>query len=161
MPLLVNLRHLEEKDLHLKGKLAAWELQLDAADELVHTRLPLHYDLTAHQAGQNVLLSGQLKMALDCECARCLKPFQFRLQLADWSLHLSLEGPEKVVLKNDTVDLTPYLREDILLEFPQHPLCDAGCAGLPNRLAAASPKAKVSSPTPSASAWAELNKLKF
>jgi uncharacterized protein len=161
MPLLINIRHLEEKDLLLKGKLPVSELQLDAADELVRARLPLHYDLTVHQAGRDVLVSGELKIGLDCECARCLKPFQFRLALADWTLHLPLDGPDRVELKNDTVDLTPYLREDILLEFPQHPLCEAGCAGLPNRLDATSVKKEEPGGTQSASAWAELNKLKF
>jgi uncharacterized metal-binding protein YceD (DUF177 family) len=72
-----------------------------------------------------------------------------------------LDGPEKAAMKNDAVDLTPYLREDILLEFPQHPLCDADCAGLPNRLDATSEKTAAPSQTQSASAWAELNKLKF
>jgi uncharacterized metal-binding protein YceD (DUF177 family) len=55
--------------------------------------------------------------------------------------------------------LTPYLREDILLEMPQHPLCEAGCAGLPNR--AEQNKTKGASPTEGSSAWSELNKLKF
>jgi uncharacterized metal-binding protein YceD (DUF177 family) len=36
-----------------------------------------------------------------------------------------------MVVVNDSVDLTSYLREDILLAFPQHPLCDPGCRGLP------------------------------
>ncbi|MGA3179677.1 MAG: YceD family protein [Verrucomicrobiota bacterium] len=161
MPLLINLRHLEEKDLRLKGKLPVSELHLDAADELVKARLPLHYDLTARQAGRAVVVRGELKIALDCECARCLKPFPFPIVLADWILHLPLDGPEKAAMKNDAVDLTPYLREDILLEFPQHPLCDADCAGLPNRLDATSEKTAAPSQTQSASAWAELNKLKF
>jgi uncharacterized protein len=161
MPLLINTRHLEAKDLRLKGKLPVAELHLDAADELVRARLPLHYDLTAHLAGRDVLVRGELKIALDCECARCLKAFQFRLVMADWTLHLPLDGPEKAELKNDVADLTPYLREDILLEFPQHALCEADCAGLPNRIEATSQKKNGSGEAQSASAWAELNKLKF
>jgi uncharacterized protein len=161
MPLKINIRHLEEKDLHLQGKLPAPELDLDEADELVRARLPLNYDVTVHQAGQDVLVSGRLETALDCECARCLKPFRFRVRIADWLLHLPAEGPEKPVVQDDAVDLTPYLREAILLEFPQHPLCDGACAGLPRRANANSPKQDGSTPAPEASAWAELNKLKF
>jgi uncharacterized protein len=160
MPLLINIRHLEEEDLRLEGSLPAEELQLEASDELVQLRQPLHYDLTVHQAGRNVLVSGRLEVGLDCECARCLKPFSFRLKVADWVLHLPLDGPEKAVLKNDTVDLTAYLREDMLLEFPQHPLCNDDCAGLPNRLNA-SKKTESPGQAQNASAWAELNKLKF
>ena len=161
MSLKINIRHLEEKDFHVQGKLPAPELELDENDELVRARLPLRYDLTVHQAGQDVLVRGRLEMALDCECARWLKPFRFRLKIPDWLLHLPSEGPEKAVLQDDVVDLTPYLRETILLEFPQHPLCDSACAGLPQRADASREKTEGSGPMPEASAWAELNKLKF
>jgi uncharacterized protein len=161
MPLTINIRHLEEKDLRVKGKLPAAELQLDYEDELARARLPLHYELAAHQAGHDVIVRGRLEMALDCECARCLKPFRLRLKIADWLLHLPLEGPEKPALKDDLLDLTPYLREAILLEFPQHPLCDRDCAGLPQRADANRQQEDGSGRTPETSAWAELNKLKF
>jgi uncharacterized protein len=161
MPLTINVRHLEEKDLSLKGKLPAPELQLDDDDELVRARLPLHYNLAVRQAGRDVLVSGSLEMALDCECARCLKPFRFRLDIPDWLLHLPAEGPDKPVLKDDLLDLTPYLREAILLEFPQHPLCDSNCAGLPKRAEANNEQKAGPGRTPETSAWAELNKLKF
>jgi len=159
--LTINIRHLAEKDLRVKGKLAATELELDHADDLARARLPLHYDLTAHQAGRDVLVRGRLEIGLDCECARCLKPFRFRLKIEDWVLHLPADGPEKPVLKDDLMDLTPYLREAILLEFPQHPLCDDRCAGLPRRAEAEKQQENGSGRTPEASAWAELNKLKF
>ena len=48
-----------------------------------------------------------------------------------WIADLPLVGEEKVAVDNDCVDLTPYLREDILLAFPQHPLCEPDCRGLP------------------------------
>ena len=86
-----------------------------------------------------------------------------RLNLPHWTALLPLEGEEKVPIDNDCVDLTPYLREDILLEFPQHPLCDADCRGLP-----AKETGKAKKPAPAGdssqqepSAWADLDKLKF
>ena len=147
MPLKVKIRHLEEKDFHLQGKLAALELELDDQDELARAPQPLHYDLTVRLVGKDILVAGHLEMALDCECARCLKPFGYRL--------------DKPVLQDDALDLTPYLREAILLEFPQHPLCQSDCEGLPRRAEASSQKTEGSGRTPKASAWAELNKLKF
>jgi uncharacterized protein len=161
MSLKINIRRLEEKDLRVQGQLPAPDLDLEQADELVHARLPLHYALTVHQAGQDVLISGQLEIALDCECARCLKPFRFALNIPDWLLHLPGEDPDEAVLQEDVVDLTPFLREAILLEFPQHPLCHSECAGLPKGADANSQKTEKPGPTPESSAWAELNKLKF
>jgi len=66
MPLKINIRHLEEKDLHLQGDLPAQELELDD-DELVRARRPLLYNLTVRLAGKDVLVAGRLEMALDCE----------------------------------------------------------------------------------------------
>jgi uncharacterized metal-binding protein YceD (DUF177 family) len=60
------------------------------------------------------------------------------------------------------VDLTPYLREDILLEFPQHPLCDPECGGLPDAKSGnANNATSAGKPNEGSSAWAELNKLKL
>ncbi|HTA30671.1 MAG TPA: YceD family protein [Candidatus Cybelea sp.] len=159
MPLQINIRHVEEKEIRLHGLLDVAELDLEDKDELVRARLPLHYDLTAQMAGEAILVQGRLELTLDCECARCLKPFQHRMLLEHWTAHLPLEGPEKAPRKDDLADLTPYLREDILLELPQHPLCEADCAGLPNR--ARQNKTKSASQTEGSSAWSELNKLKF
>ncbi len=159
MPLQVNIRHVKEKEVRLRGQLPVAELDLENDDELVRARLPLRYDLTAEILGEAILVQGRLELTLDCECARCLKPFEHRMELGHWTAHLALEGPEKAALKDDLADLTPYLREDILLELPQHPLCEADCAGLPNR--AKQNKTKSASPTEGSSAWAELNKLKF
>ena len=159
MPLQVNIRHLEEEEVPLRGELPAAELDLENSDELVRARLPVRYDLTAQVLGDAILVQGRIEVTFDCECARCLKPFQYRLKLPHWAAHLPLEGPEKVEIKDDLADLTPCLREDILLEYPQHPLCEAGCAGLPNR--AKEHETKGASQTEASSAWSELNKLKF
>ncbi len=73
---------------------------------------------------------GQLQLTLECECVRCLRPFQNHLVLKRWACHLPLLGEEKVLVVDDCVDLTPWLREDILLAYPQHPLCEPKCSGL-------------------------------
>jgi uncharacterized protein len=121
----------------------------------VHLVKPLQYDLTAQKMEQGILAQGSLRARLECECARCLKRFEHELDLPDWTALLALEGPEKVETKDDAVDLTPIIREDILLEFPQHPLCESDCAGLPNRLEKRAKKNEGSA------VWSELNKLKL
>jgi len=136
-------------------------LELATLDELIEVRGPLFYDLTLQKAGPSILARGKLELTLDCTCARCLGPFEERLCLQDWTLHLPLAGPEKVKLNDDLVDLTPFIREDILLEFPQRPLCDRDCAGLADRSNAAAQKTDNAGSTQSSSAWSELNKLKL
>jgi uncharacterized metal-binding protein YceD (DUF177 family) len=162
MSLKVNIRHLELDEVELKGEVPAGELALDSPDELIKAKHPLRYKLMAQKTGRDVLVQGRLEIDLDCECARCLKPFRYKVKVEHWAAHVPLEGPEKAEIKDDCVDLTPYLREDILLEYPQHPLCEADCAGLPNRAGNKSAKQKKGADsTTGTSVWSELNKLKF
>lgn len=161
MPLLINLRHLERQDVVLKGELAVEELDIAGCDELIHAREPLVYELVAQKLEDAVLVQGSLRLGLDCECGRCLKPFRHELKLDDWSWHLPLTGEEAAAVTNDCVDLTPYLREDILLELPPYPQCKPECRGLP-KSAGKEKKSRAAGPEEgSSSAWGELNKLKF
>ena len=157
MPLLVNLRHLEHKNVELKGELSPEELDLAEIDELVHVTQPVQYELEAQRLENDLLVQGKVSGALDCGCARCLKPFQIPLNFDNWAVHLPLSGEEKVQLEGDSVDLTPYVREDILLAFPQHPLCESECGGLKNQ----PEKTGAEQTEETSSAWAELNKLKL
>ena len=161
MPVIFNARHLEEKTLFLKGELPAAELDLASVDELIHLSKPLAYDLEVERLEKAILVQGNLSLVLDCECARCLKPYQHVLALGEWACHLALEGEEKVQIINDCVDLTPYLREDILLGFPQHPLCEPECEGLAMHRHEQAKPGLVPEPGSVSAAWAELNKLKF
>jgi uncharacterized protein len=149
--------------VQLRGELPVAELALDCPDELVHARQPVRYELMAQKTGREVLVRGKIGLVLDCECSRCLKAFQHGVELENWTALVALDGPEKAEIKDDCVDLTPYLREDILLSFPQHPLCEADCASLPSRadLDKNAKKAKGASQTSGSSVWSELNKLKF
>jgi|SRR5581483_9936695 len=154
MPLKINLRHLEGRDLRLTGELPPEELDFGLKDEMIRAEKPLVYDLEAEKLHQAVLVQGKLALTLDCQCVRCLKSFAHKVKLDHWTAHLPLEGEEKVSPEGDFIDLTPFVREDMLLEFPQHPLCKPDCGGL--RKSAKKPAAKHDQ-----SAWAELNKLKL
>jgi uncharacterized protein len=162
MALLINLRHLDTDNLALKGEIPVSELDLEDVDELIKLEKPLKYELEAQKLEKSVLVQGNLELTLKCECVRCLKPFQYRLELKDWACLLALEGEEKVSVANDCIDLTPSIREDILLGFPQHPLCKPECSGLPKKVIGKTKKTGDTVQTKDiSSAWSELNKLKF
>ena len=158
MPATVNLRHLEEKNVRIEGEISARELDLEHADEMIKAEQPLLYELDVERKGPSLLVHGKLHLTLDCECVRCLRPFEHQVDLDPYDALIPLEGEERVPVDNDIVDLTPYLREDIFLAFPQHPLCEAECDGLPQL---AESKQSGDSSQGQKSAWDELNKLKF
>ncbi len=160
MSLSVNLRHLENRDLVLCGELPLAELALDLRDDMIRATQPLHYDLEIEMLDDSLLVQGLLRLTLECQCVRCLKDFEFELELDPWTLHLPLEGEEAVSIKNDCVDLTPHIREDILLGFPQHPLCRPDCGGL-KQASVGKARKMIGKDESKPSAWAELNKLKL
>lgn len=162
MSLLVNLRHLEAHNVHLDGELPVEELDVDPRDEVIRVTHPLEYDLEVQKLEDGLLVQGRLCLVLECECVRCLKLFQYRLELPHWTNLVPLQGEEAAPVVSDCVDLTPYVREDILLEFPRHPLCDPECSGLPGTSVGKSTNTTEVGGTEAGSpAWAELNKLKL
>ena len=161
MPLLVNLRHLEEHEIRLEGDLPVADLDLNLKDDMCQAEQPLRYNFVAQEIENDLLMQGELSLVLKCECVRCLKPFEHTLKIEHWTRLLPLAGEEKVPVDNDCVDLTPYLREDILLEFPQHPLCETDCRGLPVKVGKAKKATTPGDSIPEPSAWSELDKLKL
>ena len=160
-PLAVNIRHLVKRELRLTGEISAGDLELDGLDELVRVLGPVQYDLQVEKMDRSLLVRGRLIARLECQCVRCLKPFVSTIDLPELAIDLPLEGEEAVPKEGDFVDLTPCLREDMVLAFPQHPLCEPGCAGL-NRPPAPGAEARPGQESQTTStAWAALNKLKL
>ena len=162
MPLQVNLRHLEAHPIHCEGEIAAADLDIETRDKVIRLGGPLQYSLEVQKLEGGLLVHGRLSLVLNCQCVRCLKRFQHHVRLDPWTSHMPLQGEDAVPVVNDCVDLTPWVREDILLEFPQHPLCERDCGGLANTSGGKSKNLSKIGPTGSGSpAWEELNKLKF
>lgn len=162
MALLVNLRHLAVRETALRGELPAADLDFETRDPMIRVTQPLRYDVVVEKVNQSLLVRGRLQIVLDCRCVRCLEVFAHPIDLEGGLCEVPLEGDEAVAMTNDCVDLTPYLREDILLEFPAHPVCKPDCRGIVikslspvHTLGAAGPGERASS------AWDDLDKLKL
>jgi len=161
MPLLVNIQHLTKHAISLKGELTVEELDLALDDEMIQARTPLKYALQVEKLDNAVLAQGRLRLKLHCQCVRCLKPVIYTVDLPDWACHLPLEGEDAVPVVNDSVDLTPYIREDTLLGLPRHPVCEPECAGLKIAPGGKSKKAASTESGLPSSAWSDLDKLKL
>ena len=69
-----------------------------------------------------LVLRGDAEITLHCHCDRCRGEFGLSLPAND-ICHAIENTP-------DIIDLTDFVREDILLSFPQHYLCESECLGL-------------------------------
>ena len=92
---------------------------------------------------EEVDIRGELAFNYDCACAHCGEPLKDKIKL-DWDMHLSPwrgtttdnmseseeDGLELTVedlnfsfYKNDEIDLTPILNDEIALSFPYNHYC--------------------------------------
>ena len=90
-----------------------------------------------------ISVRGQLKVALELECSRCLAVFRQTLAFEvneDCALR-QIDAPESYVesadepcqipiLNDDEVDLTELVRQLIAMHLPMRPLCHEACPGL-------------------------------
>lgn len=128
-PLLVKGSFCED-DLHIQSRLAA--LSEDVATEL-----------KVSLSGDRVSVKGTLRTALSVTCCRCANPFsvqiakQFDLEywpdpdVADGDeLELEYEDLEVGFYRDDQIDLSAVLSEQVVIEIPMKPVCREGCKGL-------------------------------
>jgi uncharacterized protein len=149
----IHLRHIHADGLHLEGEEECAIPDL-AAEEVVCAG-PLRYALDLGISEGALWASGSLTQPVELRCVRCLESFPFDIEAKAFSLHLDLTGPE-------LIDLTPYLREDILLNLPAHPHCDREGG----RACPAANQADAAASTPDGDGkrqpdWSALDKLKL
>ena len=111
----IHLRQIPPESLHLEGEETCPIPQLDP-DE-VHCAGPLRYNLDVGVSEGALWANGELAQPVELRCVRCLESFAFDIQVKDFAVHTQLTGPEEI-------DLTPFMREDILLNLPAYPRCD-------------------------------------
>jgi len=84
----------------------------------------LAYDLTVQCVSGELIVQGTLKINIICRCARCGDDFSKKMFVSDFCRSFPLTS------KNELINLTPDVREDILLALPIVAVCSAECRGL-------------------------------
>ena len=113
--LKIHLKQIPAEGLHLEGEEDYPFPELEA--DVVRCVAPLHYDIEVGISDHALWAKGVLKQPVELSCVSCLEKFTYQITVPAFALHTELRGPE-------TVDLTPFMREDILLNLPAHPRCD-------------------------------------
>lgn len=84
----------------------------------------LRYSLFVQLLGDELLVRGAISQDFDRVCSLCAIPFKERIEEKSFVASLPVAAGEAFV------DLTEELRETILLNFPEHPVCRPDCRGL-------------------------------
>ncbi|MGH8093401.1 MAG: YceD family protein [Chthoniobacterales bacterium] len=111
----IHLRQIPTTGLHLEGEEECPIPRL--GPEAVRCAGPLRYVLDVGISEGALWANGQLTQPVELRCVRCLESFPFDIKVPDFTVHTELTGPE-------VVDLSPFVREDILLNLPAYPHCD-------------------------------------
>lgn len=144
----VHLKQVPPEGLHLEGEEDCLISELESAG--VRCAGPLKYSIDVGVAEGALWANGFLKQPVEMTCVGCLEKFVHEINVPAFAVHTELGGPE-------TVDLSPFVREDILLNLPAHPRCDREggrvCKATPSEVAPSETKPKAD--------WSALDKLKL
>ena len=113
--MIVHLRQIPDESLHLEGEEDCPITEIENED--VVCAGPLRYSLDVGVSEGALWGNGSLAQPVKVRCVACLEQFDHTIEVPDFALHTDLGGPE-------TIDLTPFIREDILLNLPAYPRCD-------------------------------------
>lgn len=145
----VHLLQIPLEGKHLEGEEDAGFL--DLAEIGAKAAGPVHYSLEVGLSGSGVFATGRVSVPVEMTCVACLQPFLYEAAADPFATQVEIEGRE-------LVDLTPAVREELLLALPNHPRCDliAGHTCPYHGLEAIGGGAQKSAQ----SAWDQLDKLK-
>ena len=109
--------------------------------EFPELHLPPDLDVTEFSGGvhisrtpQGLLFEGKFKAVMEAECVRCLEPLFQSLEIDFTEVYAykshSFTESGLYVPEDGNIDLSPIIREYLMLESPIKPLCKPDCQGL-------------------------------
>ncbi|MBM7805507.1 uncharacterized protein JOD57_001344 [Geodermatophilus bullaregiensis] len=111
-----------------------WRLELIGVPE----GAPVHLRLRLESVMEGVLVSGDVEVPVEGQCARCLDPVRDTLGLDVQELYAypgstteaTSEEDEVRLVEGERIDLEPMVRDTVVLALPLSPTCTEDCAGL-------------------------------
>jgi uncharacterized protein len=115
------------------------ELELNSA--VAEFPADIDFLLTCTRRGLEIACRGIVYTTVEVQCVRCLEKFpveireevEFLVRLtagAPLSVKLWEEDIARVDPHSGKVDLSPRIRDEVILAVPQYPLCSPDCKGL-------------------------------
>lgn len=148
----IDPRQIPESGLDLKGSLPVADYGIPA--EGITGWNTIEYTLHAIRTGPEITVTGTLGASFQIQCARCLDPIPWKLEIKDFCQILSV--PEEAV-----ADLTPLIREDMILALPLAARCELDSGGrCPRSGRVFAPSKDDFAEKRRATVWRDLDQLK-
>ena len=98
-------------------------VQLDLETDLIKFDSPLKVKAHASKIINALVVELNMKAKLHAGCARCLDEFS-------WELNKNVRLDYPLDSSITFIDLSPEIREEVILDHPIKPLCNLNCKGL-------------------------------
>ena len=146
----VSAHDIDTAGLAFDAELPVPWLDAELGDAGVTARAPGRLAVRLSRSGHDVVVRGRVRAPVAIPCARCLEPAAFDVD-TELSLLLQPASPgdaghkggdddeehefssadaDRDTYDGETVVLDGFVREAILLEVPNFPLCSEGCPGI-------------------------------
>ena len=122
--MIINVHRIPPEGCTFEGEEPPDTVDLAEGDDLVRVSGPIRYRLAAEVVSRELVVKGEISAPAELACSRCAAFFS--TTLSDSSFLRAYDLPEGA----DTIDVTGDLREAILLQLPNFPICSAACEGL-------------------------------
>ncbi len=120
--MIIDTRTIPLAGLDLRGDVDSAGLAV--SDSTMKWNSPIACALRLQVAENLLLVRGTLSCRVEYTCSRCLKKFDDTLAVGDFRAEVEFAAPFEII------DLTPYIRQDIILGLQYKPICSTDCRGL-------------------------------
>jgi uncharacterized protein len=117
----IRIEQIPLEGLRLQEMLEPATLDLDT--DMVKFRQPIRIQADVQKVSNDVLVDVGFTTNVSLVCSRCLEEFNMELH-KDFSLNYPVNKTDR------TIDLTPDVRQEIVLDYPISPKCRNDCKGL-------------------------------
>ena len=141
--MFVDINELKDRDEPLLIEKDFTEGELDVANHVSVLRRPVHSEFQISLLGEQIRVEGVLGADLELVCCRCLKSFESAIEKRfelDYRPDPMVEEGEEFSLtytdldigfyRDQQLDVSALISEQVVLEIPMKPVCQEECKGL-------------------------------
>lgn len=121
--MIIEIAKIPEEGIELDGEEPAAILDFPADAEIQPVD-PIRYHCHVQAVSGKLIVTGSLETRAEFTCSRCVRRFVLPVREAGF------EAIQSYADRFAIVDLTPDLRDAMILAFPVYPVCSAECRGL-------------------------------
>lgn len=104
---------------------------LDIDDSRLEPGSDVDVRVRCESLSDGIVVDGRVEVDFRGDCRRCLTPLTGTVSIEVHELYqVTVTDPDAFPIENDQIDLAAMVRESVLLDLPDAPVCRPDCAGL-------------------------------